>query len=117
MRCLPPARPWTLAAARLSDPWCRTAAGLSRRKDLTLRQDVRLTVGGQQRTLADLFKVGPGAMLALVAQRMVALWRACGRPKFRVRCRRGGLAATPAHPRTHLSTPAAFALPPPCRAR
>ncbi|KAI7841316.1 hypothetical protein COHA_004935 [Chlorella ohadii] len=38
----------------LSDSACNI--GLSRRKDLTLRQDVRLTVGGQQRTLANLFK-------------------------------------------------------------
>lgn len=39
----------------LSDAACNI--GLSRRKDLTLRQDVRLTVKGQKTSLSDLLKV------------------------------------------------------------
>lgn len=39
----------------LSDVACNI--GLSRRKDLTLREDVRLAVGGQSKTLAELLKV------------------------------------------------------------
>ncbi|KAL4426668.1 hypothetical protein ABPG77_004724 [Micractinium sp. CCAP 211/92] len=38
----------------LSDVACNI--GLSRRKDLTLREDVRLAVGGQSKTLAELLK-------------------------------------------------------------
>lgn len=43
----------------LSDQACNI--GLSRRKDLTLREDLRLTVRGEKKTLAELLKVGQGA--------------------------------------------------------
>lgn len=58
MRARGAGRPPTCPATAADERSPAAAAGLSRRKDLTLRQDVRLTVGGQQRTLADLFKVG-----------------------------------------------------------
>lgn len=45
----------------LSDVACNI--GLSRRKDLTLREDVRLAVGGQPKTLAELLKVRAEALL------------------------------------------------------
>ena len=42
----------------LSDAACNIA--LSRRKDVTLRQDLRLTVKGESKTLSDLLKVRNG---------------------------------------------------------
>lgn len=49
----------------LSDPACNIA--LSRRKDVTLREDVRLTVKGEQKTLGELLKVRLGEQWAAAA--------------------------------------------------